>query len=97
MQNYGAGDLLEIRMVATGKSELLPFTEAVVPEIDLAARRMVVIPPALTEGGPAPRQKKDETWSSPHAQKRDSPRSFDQPWWASVQACAACALCQPRM
>jgi len=43
--NHGAGDLLEI--VAPGRSDtlLLPFTRAVVPLVDLSARRIVVDPP----------------------------------------------------
>jgi 16S rRNA processing protein RimM len=43
--NYGAGDLLEIRL-AGGKIELIPFTEACVPEVDVAARRAVVVMPS---------------------------------------------------
>jgi 16S rRNA processing protein RimM len=46
VHNYGAGDLLELRLAGSGKTELVPFTEAVVPEIDLAARRVVVLLPA---------------------------------------------------
>ncbi len=42
--NYGAGDLLEIAP-PKGPTLLIPFTRAVVPEIDLAARRVVVDPP----------------------------------------------------
>ena len=43
--NYGAGDLLEIAP-PKGPTMLVPFTRAVVPEIDLTARRVVVAPPA---------------------------------------------------
>jgi 16S rRNA processing protein RimM len=46
--NYGAGDLLEIRLAASGKTELIPFTEAFVPEIDIAAKRVVVVMPTHT-------------------------------------------------
>ena len=51
--NYGAGDLLEIRL-ASGKIELIPFTEAFVPEVDIAAKRAVVIVPSHIDddGGP---------------------------------------------
>ena len=48
--NFGAGDVLEIA-TPDGTSELLPFTRAVVPEIDLAAGRLTVVPPA---GEPVP-------------------------------------------
>jgi 16S rRNA processing protein RimM len=42
--NYGAGDLLEIAP-ATGNTILVPFTDAVVPEVDIAEGRVVVDPP----------------------------------------------------
>jgi 16S rRNA processing protein RimM len=45
VHNYGAGDLLELRLAGSGKTELVAFTEAFVPEIDLAARRAVVLLP----------------------------------------------------
>ena len=46
VQNYGAGDLLEIRLTGSSKTELVPFTDAAVPEVDIAARRVVVILPS---------------------------------------------------
>jgi 16S rRNA processing protein RimM len=46
VHNYGAGDLLEIRLAGSGESELVPFTEAFVPQIDVAAKRAVLIMPA---------------------------------------------------
>src|ERR1041384_3272059 len=46
VHNFGAGDLLEIEPTAGGATLLLPFTEATVPAIDLAGRRLVVAPPA---------------------------------------------------
>jgi 16S rRNA processing protein RimM len=45
VHNYGAGDLLELRLAGSGKTELVAFTETFVPEIDLAARRAVVLLP----------------------------------------------------
>jgi len=44
VENYGAGDLLEIAP-RRGETLLVPFTRAVVPEVDLAAGRVVVDPP----------------------------------------------------
>jgi 16S rRNA processing protein RimM len=46
--NYGAGDLLEIRLAGARQTELIPFTDAHVPKIDVAAGRAVVVlpPPA---------------------------------------------------
>lgn len=44
--NYGAGDLLEIRLDGARTTELVPFTAAFAPKVDLAAGRVVVILPA---------------------------------------------------
>lgn len=54
VQDFGAGDILEVRL-GTGGSVLVPFTRAVVPEVDLAAGRLVVDPPpGLLDGPGAP-------------------------------------------
>jgi 16S rRNA processing protein RimM len=45
IQNFGAGDLIEVAPVAGGETVLLPFTEAVVPVVDIAGGRIVVDPP----------------------------------------------------
>lgn len=42
VQNYGAGDLIEILPSAGGKSVLIPFTLDDVPTVDLSAGRIVV-------------------------------------------------------
>jgi 16S rRNA processing protein RimM len=47
VQNYGAGDLLEIRPASGGGSELIPFTEAAVPQIDMATGRAVIVMPRI--------------------------------------------------
>ncbi|MGB3553609.1 MAG: ribosome maturation factor RimM [Jannaschia sp.] len=44
VHDHGAGDLLEVRQPG-GPSVLIPFTRAIVPTVDLAARRIVVDPP----------------------------------------------------
>lgn len=44
VQNYGAGDLLEIRPV-DGVPFLLPFTRALVPVVDVKGGRVVIDPP----------------------------------------------------
>lgn len=49
VQNYGAGDLLEIRVAATGKTELIAFTKACVPRIDLASGSVTVALPELVD------------------------------------------------
>ena len=42
VHNHGAGDLLEVRLAESGRTELVAFTDAFVPKVDLAARRVVV-------------------------------------------------------
>jgi len=51
VQDYGAGELLEIAS-AKGRSLLIPFTKAAVPVIDIAGGRIVVDPPPETEARP---------------------------------------------
>jgi 16S rRNA processing protein RimM len=46
LHNFGAGDLIEVRPAAGGMTVMLPFTEAVVPVVDVAGDRIVVDPPA---------------------------------------------------
>ena len=47
IHNFGAGDLIEIE-AAGGSTVLLPFTQDVVPTIDVQAGRIVVVPPVST-------------------------------------------------
>ena len=49
VHNYGAGDILEIAP-RQGPTLLLPFTDQVVPEVDLASGRVVIDPPREIEG-----------------------------------------------
>jgi 16S rRNA processing protein RimM len=51
--NYGAGDILEVAPPA-GETLLFPFTRAVVPQIDLAAGKVIVEPPAEIDAEPDP-------------------------------------------
>ena len=44
VHDFGAGDLVEY-VDASGGQHILPFTLAMVPEVDLAGGRMVVYPP----------------------------------------------------
>jgi 16S rRNA processing protein RimM len=48
--NYGAGDLLEIRLSGSGQTAFVPFTQAAVPEVDVKAGRVVVIMPVEIDG-----------------------------------------------
>jgi len=49
IHNFGAGDIIEIAP-PNGATMLLPFTNAVVPTVDLAGGRVVVELPAEIEG-----------------------------------------------
>jgi 16S rRNA processing protein RimM len=45
IQNFGAGDLLELRAAGESETVLLPFTTATVPVVDIAGGRVVIDPP----------------------------------------------------
>jgi 16S rRNA processing protein RimM len=45
VHNYGAGDVIEVRLAEGGDTVLLPFTRETVPEIDVAAGRLLIDPP----------------------------------------------------
>lgn len=47
VQNFGAGDLLEIRLADKLKTELVPFTDTHAPEVDVAGGRIVVALPSF--------------------------------------------------
>jgi len=49
LHNFGAGDIIEIAPAGVGDPLMLPFNETTVPKIDVAARQIVVVPPAETE------------------------------------------------
>jgi 16S rRNA processing protein RimM len=46
--NFGAGDIVEIGR-DSGQALLVPFTDAAVPQVDIARGRMTVVPPTETE------------------------------------------------
>jgi 16S rRNA processing protein RimM len=45
VHNFGAGDILEVRLPDGVQTVLVPFTRETVPEIDISNRRLVVDPP----------------------------------------------------
>ncbi len=49
VHNFGAGDLIEVE-AGTGATVMLPFTAAVVSEVDVAGGRLIVEPPAGSFG-----------------------------------------------
>jgi len=60
VHEYGAGDSLEVAR-ASGGTVLVPFTRAAVPEIDLAAGRLVIDPPeGLLDGRTVENEAADE-------------------------------------
>ncbi len=60
VHNFGAGDVIEVEPEAGGgPSRLWPFTRETVPEVDLAAGRLVIEPPEELEAGP-PEGEKNE-------------------------------------
>jgi len=56
VQDFGAGDLLEIALNSRRQTVLLPFTQEAVPEVDIAGGKVVIVPPEglwdEDEGGP---------------------------------------------
>jgi 16S rRNA processing protein RimM len=46
IHNFGAGDLIEVRPETGSKTELVPFNDTTVPEVDITAGRIVIDPPA---------------------------------------------------
>src|SRR4051794_15082156 len=53
IHNFGAGDIIEIAPMS-GPTMLLPFTNAVVPEVDIAGGRVVIELPEEVEGEEKP-------------------------------------------
>jgi len=58
VHNFGAGDLIEVKPTQGAMTVLLPFTETVVPVVDIAGQRIVVdaaaIASAASPGTPEP-------------------------------------------
>jgi 16S rRNA processing protein RimM len=55
LQNFGAGDLIEIAPADGGPSELVPFTKAYVPVVDIPGGRVVIERMALEPSPHAPK------------------------------------------
>jgi 16S rRNA processing protein RimM len=55
VHNFGAGDLIEVALGGSRRTELVPFTAQFVPEVDLARRIAIVeLPPPPDDEGEAP-------------------------------------------
>jgi len=50
VQNFGAGDLLEIAPAEGGATWWLPFTREAAPEVDIARGTVTVVRPVIVEG-----------------------------------------------
>ncbi len=48
--NFGAGDLLEVQLAGGTATEYVPFTDACVPHVDIAAGVATVVMPEMVEG-----------------------------------------------
>jgi 16S rRNA processing protein RimM len=72
VQNFGAGDLIEVQPIAGGDTVLLPFTAAAVPVVDIAGGRVLVNPPEgiFNEDSDAPPPSAASTRSPPKARPR---------------------------
>jgi 16S rRNA processing protein RimM len=47
VQNFGAGDLLEVKFDAGAGTEFVPFTNASVPDVDLDRGCLILIQPEM--------------------------------------------------
>jgi 16S rRNA processing protein RimM len=47
--NYGAGDILELRVDGRSETELIPFAAAYVPSVDVAAGTITIVLPVSVE------------------------------------------------
>lgn len=45
VQNFGAGDLIEVKPAKGGPTVLVPFTREAVPEVDVEGGRLTLVPP----------------------------------------------------
>jgi 16S rRNA processing protein RimM len=45
VQNFGAGDLIEVKPAKGGSTVLVPFTRDIVPDVDVEGGRLVLTPP----------------------------------------------------
>ena len=54
IHNFGAGDLVEVKPAQGNTTVLLPFTEATVPVVDIAGRRIVVDAAAFSAAAAPP-------------------------------------------
>ena len=57
MHNFGAGDIVELKLAADGSTTMLLFDKATVPEVDIAGGRIVVaMPEEIVVQDPTPKK-----------------------------------------
>lgn len=56
LQNFGADDLLEVRLEGARRTVYVPFTKVVVPVVDVAGGRVVIDPPDGLFDEPTPEE-----------------------------------------
>ena len=54
VQNYGAGDILEFKLDGRKETELIPFDDKYVPNVDVTAKRVTIVMPVADDDEPAP-------------------------------------------
>jgi 16S rRNA processing protein RimM len=76
VHNFGAGDLIELRVPDAAQTELLPFDAATVPEVNVGAGTIVINPAAPAgEGGEAkPRRVRGSAQEGPLTRTAAGPR-----------------------
>ena len=60
VHNFGAGDLIDVKPAQGNSTVLLPFTEAAVPVVDIAGRRIVVDTAAFAAASAPPSEPEPE-------------------------------------
>jgi 16S rRNA processing protein RimM len=68
IHNFGAGDLLEVQLDTSNKTELLAFNDANVPSIDVASGRLVLDEQAIALLTSRPAEENDEAEPLSHKQ-----------------------------
>ena len=47
IQNYGAGDIVEVKLKSNNKKELYPFTVEIFPKITIKSGSVIIVPPHI--------------------------------------------------
>lgn len=69
--DFGAGPLLEVALAGRRGTAMLPFTDAVVPKVDLAAGELLAVPPPGLLEPPGPRDDGEREGQPPVGRLQD--------------------------